>query len=105
MGRSAGSVKPFRPHRGHKASAGTVAALAIGLLWTASAQAAPQRIVALTPFGANTLAKLGVEPVGVGQTLGGQNRLSQKLKGVEVLPLPHPNGPNLEQLASLDPDL
>jgi iron complex transport system substrate-binding protein len=71
----------------------------------ATALAAPQRIVALTPFAANTLAKLGVTPVGVGQTLGGETRLSPKLKNVTVLPLSHPNGPNLEQLASLDPDL
>jgi iron complex transport system substrate-binding protein len=68
-------------------------------------QAAPQRIVALTPFAANTLVKLGVEPVAVGQTLGGNERFSPKLKGVPVLPLSHPNGPNLEQIASLDPDL
>ncbi len=65
----------------------------------------PKRIVALTPFAANTLVKLGVTPVGVGQTLGGNERLSPKLKGVPALPLSHPNGPNLEQLASLDPDL
>lgn len=71
---------------------------------SASAQAAP-RIVALTPFGANTLAKLGVRPVAVGQTLGGRERLSPKLKGVPVLTLSHPNGPNLEQLASLEPDI
>jgi iron complex transport system substrate-binding protein len=70
----------------------------------ASAQAAP-RIVALTPFGANTLAKLGVKPVAVGQTLGGRERISPKLKGVPVLTLSHPNGPNLEQLASLEPDI
>jgi ABC-type Fe3+-hydroxamate transport system substrate-binding protein len=74
------------------------------LLLPASAQAAP-RIVALTPFGANTLAKLGVKPVAVGQTLGGRDRLSPKLKGVPVLTLSHPNGPNLEQLASLEPDV
>jgi iron complex transport system substrate-binding protein len=74
------------------------------LLLPASAQAAP-RIVALTPFGANTLVKLGVEPVAVGQTLGGRERLSPKLKGVPVLTLSHPNGPNLEQLASLEPDV
>lgn len=74
------------------------------LLLPASAQAAP-RIVALTPFGANTLAKLGVKPVAVGQTLGGRERLSPKLKGVPVLTLSHPNGPNLEQLASLEPDI
>ena len=72
----------------------------------AAAQAAPpKRIVALTPFGANTLVKLGVEPVGISQTLGGQERFSPKLEDVEVLPLSHPNGPNLEQLAALDPDL
>jgi iron complex transport system substrate-binding protein len=67
--------------------------------------AAPQRIVALTPFAANTLAKLGVAPVGIGQTLGGAERFSPKLKGVPVLPLSHPNGANLEQLASMNPDL
>jgi iron complex transport system substrate-binding protein len=75
------------------------------LLLPGGALAKTPRIVALTPFGANTLAKLGVEPVGVGQTLGGRERLSPKLKGVTVLPLSHPNGPNLEQLASLEPDL
>ena len=74
------------------------------LVVPAGAQAAP-RIVALTPFGANTLAKLGVTPVAVGQTLGGRDRLSPKLKGVPVLTLSHPNGPNLEQLASLEPDV
>jgi iron complex transport system substrate-binding protein len=80
-------------------------ALLLGLLvLPASAQAAP-RIVALTPFGANTLAKLGVKPVAVGQTLGGRERFSPKLKGVPTLPLSHPNGPNLEQLASLEPDV
>ncbi|HEX7278222.1 MAG TPA: ABC transporter substrate-binding protein [Solirubrobacterales bacterium] len=80
------------------------ALLLTALALPASAQAA-QRIVALTPFGANTLAKLGVKPVAVGQTLGGRERISPKLKGVPVLPLSHPNGPNLEQLASLDPDV
>lgn len=74
------------------------------LVLPASAQAAP-RIIALTPFGANTLAKLGVKPVAVGQTLGGRERISPKLKGVPVLTLSHPNGPNLEQLASLEPDI
>lgn len=81
-----------------------LALLVTALALPASAQAAP-RIVALTPFGANTLAKLGVKPVAVGQTLGGRERISPKLKGVPVLPLSHPNGPNLEQLASLDPDV
>lgn len=87
-----------------------LAALLAFALWlpasaTASPARVPKRIVALTPFAANTLIKLGVTPVGVGQTLGGNERLSPKLKGVPVLPLSHPNGPNLEQLASLNPDL
>jgi iron complex transport system substrate-binding protein len=65
----------------------------------------PKRIVALTPFTANTLAALGVKPVGVGETLGGDDRLSPKLRGVKRLPLSHPNGPNMEQLALLNPQL
>lgn len=77
----------------------------LALALPASASAAQQRIVALTPFGANTLVRLGVTPVGIGQTLGGTERFSPKLDDVDVLPLSHPNGPNLEQLASLDPDL
>jgi iron complex transport system substrate-binding protein len=82
------------------------ALLFAALLPAPAAQAeAPKRIVALTPFAANTLAKLGVVPVGIGQTLGGQERFSPKLEDVTTLPLSHPNGPNLEQLASLDPDL
>ena len=79
--------------------------LAALCLPAASQAAPPQRIVALTPFAANTLAKLGVAPVAVGQTLGGAERFSPQLKNVPTLPLSHPNGPNLEQLAALDPDL
>ncbi|MDX6623448.1 MAG: iron complex transport system substrate-binding protein [Solirubrobacterales bacterium] len=80
-------------------------ALALPAATGAAQPTVPKRIVALTPFAANTLAKLGVMPIGVGQTLGGETRLSPKLKNVTVLPLSHPNGPNLEQLASLRPDL
>lgn len=80
--------------------------LLLALCLPATSQAAPpKRIVALTPFAANTLAKLGVTPVAIGQTLGGAERFSPKLKDVTTLPLSHPNGPNLEQLASLNPDL
>lgn len=88
-----------------------LAALAALLLLVLAAPAAAaaakggKRIVALTPFAANTLAELGVRPIGIGQTLGGRERYSPRLRGTEVLPLSHPNGPNLEQLASLDPDL
>jgi iron complex transport system substrate-binding protein len=69
------------------------------------AQAAPTRIAALTPFTANTLAELRIRPVAVGQTLGGHDRLSPRLKGVPTLALSHPNGPNAEQLAVRNPQL
>jgi iron complex transport system substrate-binding protein len=93
----------------NRAKSATLLALTLALvalaLPAASQAAPPKRIVALTPFAANTLAKLGVTPIAIGQTLGGAERFSPKLKGATVLPLSHPNGPNLEQLASLDPDL
>jgi iron complex transport system substrate-binding protein len=93
-------------HRtGAKGAIAVLLALVALALPAVSQAAPPKRIVALTPFAANTLAKLGVTPIGIGQTLGGAERFSPKLKGVTVLPLSHPNGPNLEQLASMDPDL
>jgi iron complex transport system substrate-binding protein len=70
-----------------------------------AAEAAPKRVVALTPFTANTLAEIGVRPVAIGQTLGGNERFHSSLRNVRVLPLAHPNGPNMEQLATLEPDL
>jgi iron complex transport system substrate-binding protein len=84
-----------------------ILALLVAVLAPASAgaQKRPRRIVALTPFAANTLAKLGVTPVAVGQTLGGRERLSPKVAGVPVLQLSHPMGPNLEQLTALHPSL
>lgn len=98
-------LKHFHPHRGHKASICLAVALLVLAMAVPAQAAPPKRIVALTPFAANTLVKLGIKPVGIGQTLGGKERFSPKLKGVTTLPLSHPNGPNLEQLASLDPDL
>jgi iron complex transport system substrate-binding protein len=79
--------------------------LATAVAAAPAAGAAPRRVAALTPFTANTLAELGVRPVGVGQVLGGADRISPKLNGVPRLPLSHPNGPNLEQLAKLNPQL
>jgi iron complex transport system substrate-binding protein len=82
------------------------ALLAFALLAAApAAQAAPKRIVALTPFAANTLAGLGVKPVGISTTLGGDKRYASNLKGVKRLTLSHPNGPNMEELALLNPQL
>ncbi|MDP9136270.1 MAG: ABC transporter substrate-binding protein [Actinomycetota bacterium] len=81
-------------------------ALVVALLAAApAAQAASKRIVALTPFSANTLAGLGVKPVAIGETLGGKERFASNLKGVKTLTLSHPNGPNMEELALLDPQL
>jgi iron complex transport system substrate-binding protein len=71
----------------------------------AGAEKRQRRIVALTPFAANTLAKLGVTPIAVGQTLGGRERLSPKVSHVPILKLSHPMGPNLEQLTTLRPSL
>jgi iron complex transport system substrate-binding protein len=67
--------------------------------------AAPKRVVALTPFSANTLAGLGVRPVGIGETPGNNERRASNLRGVKQLTLSHPNGPNMEQLALLNPQL
>jgi iron complex transport system substrate-binding protein len=71
----------------------------------ANAAQAPKRVVALTPFAANTMANLGVRPVAVGQTLGGDRRLAPVLVRTPKLKLSHPNGPNLEQLVRLRPSL
>ncbi len=82
-------------------------AVLIALFATAPADAAqaPKRVVALTPFAANTMANLGVRPVAVGQTLGGDRRLAPVLNRTRKLKLSHPNGPNLEQLVKLRPKL
>jgi iron complex transport system substrate-binding protein len=80
-------------------------ALVAGLTATAAGAAAPKRVVALTPFAANTMANLGVQPVAVGQTLGGDRRLAPVLVRTRKLKLSHPNGPNLEQLVKLRPQL
>ena len=103
------------PHSKTSARAFATALAAVALLFAALAPAtAPaakggkqekQRIVALTPFSANTLIKLGIKPVAIGEGQAGA-KLDPKLKNVPVLPLSHAaNGPNLEQLTSYDADL
>lgn len=83
-----------------------VVALTIALLASgAEAAAKKKRIVALTPFSANTLIAAGVRPAAVGQMAIGQKGFSSKLKRVRRLQLSHPNGPNMEQIAKLDPDV
>lgn len=89
----------------HRSATLLLAAATAGLLAAAPAPAATPRVAALTPFTANTLAELHVRPVAIGQQLGGRDRISPRLRGVPVLPLSHPNGPNLEQLARRNPRL
>ena len=87
------------------------ACLALALFTTAlllapgAGASPPKRIVALSPFSANTLVELGVRPVAIGQSLGGRETFARELRRVRSLPLAHPNGPNMEQLASLRPGL
>src|ERR1700712_2264453 len=80
------------------------ALLVFGVAAPAAGAAPPKRVVALTPFSANTMALLGKNPIAIGQALGGPNLFASALKGVPILPLSHPNGPNMEQLASLKAD-
>jgi iron complex transport system substrate-binding protein len=67
--------------------------------------ASKKRIVALTPFSANTLVAVGVKPVAIGQMAIGNKGLSPKLRRTRRLALSHPNGPNMEQIAAIDPDV
>lgn len=84
-----------------------LAALLAGLAMLApQAEAAKKkRVVAISPFAAATMVKLGVKPIAVGETIGGDRRKPRALRRVRVLKLSHPNGPNLEQLARLRPDV
>jgi iron complex transport system substrate-binding protein len=92
--------------------AGATAALLLALaitfaLLSGGAEAAKKskRIVALTPFSANALVNVGVRPIAIGSEAVGHKGLSPKLKGVRQLTLSHPNGPNMEQIATIDPDI
>lgn len=88
-----------------RALAALLTATVVLLAGVSAAQAAGPRIVALTPFTANTLANLGIRPVAIGQQLGGREKLVSGLRGVDTLTLSHPLGPNIEQLALLNPQL
>ncbi|MBO9533914.1 MAG: ABC transporter substrate-binding protein [Solirubrobacteraceae bacterium] len=78
-----------------------------GLALTApvASSAVPKRIIALTPYSANTMTLLGVKPIAVGQVSSGEGSVySAALNTVPRLPLSHPSGPNLEQLTTLKAD-
>jgi iron complex transport system substrate-binding protein len=81
------------------------AVIALCALVGSAGAAATKRIVALTPFSANTLVNVGVRPVAIGTMAVGHKGISPKLKGVKQLPLSHPNGPNMEQIAQINPDV
>lgn len=86
--------------------AAALAATLLLCLTAASAAQASNRIVALTPFTANTLMALGVKPVAIGALPSGESKISKRLKGVKQLMLNHTTGgPNLEELAVLNPQL
>lgn len=97
-----------RAHRAALALAtlALLAVLALPLLQASGAEAASKkRIVALTPFSANTLVNVGVKPVAIGEMAIDGKYMSPRLKGIKQLPLSHPNGPNMEQIAQIDPDV
>lgn len=95
-----------RPLHSLRPLAAALAAVVATAVATAPAQAAsPGRVVALTPFAANTLAQLNVLPLAIGQTLGGGERFDPRLRRVKVLALAHPNGPNIELMTTLRPQL
>lgn len=104
------STTPSRD-RAHRAALALVtlallAVLALPLLQASGAEAASKkRIVALTPFSANTLVNVGVKPVAIGEMAIEGKYMSPRLKGIDQLPLSHPNGPNMEQIAKIDPDV
>ena len=80
-------------------------ALAVAFAGSTASAANKKKIVALTPFSANALAYSGVKPVAIGKQAAGHKAMSPKLKGIRRLALSHPNGPNMEEIAKIDPDV
>lgn len=93
-------------HVAPRAAVVSLIAVASSAAIPAAAQGAPpKRIVALTPYSANTMALLGTRPIAVGQVAsGGADVYASALSGVPRLTLTHPGGPNLEQLSGLRAD-
>ncbi len=82
--------------------------LAAGTADAKKKRAKKERIVSISPFATDVLAKLGEKPVAIGQVLSdrqGMKRIPKKFRRLRVLNLSHPNGPNLEQLAKLRPTI
>jgi len=71
-----------------------------------SADAAKQkRVIAISPFAAQTMVQLGYRPYRVGMTLGATKHQKRLLKGIPAMTLSHPNGPNLELVAKMRPKI
>lgn len=85
--------------------AGLAVLLACAVFAPQADAAKRQNVVAISPFAAATMVKLGVKPRAVGQTLGGDRRKPKALNGVPILTLSHPNGPNLERMAKMRPKI
>ena len=86
----------------------SIAASPIHSIGTMDAEAASskyRKVVALTPFAANSMALMGVFPEAIGQTLGGDRRYVSGLRSTPRLTMSHPNGPNMEELVVYGPDL
>jgi ABC-type Fe3+-hydroxamate transport system substrate-binding protein/putative heme iron utilization protein len=108
-GLRAATVALARRARGVAAGVAVLVVAGLGLLGGplsegASAAAVPKRVVALTPFTANTTSLLGVRPIAVGSQDSAIPAVPG-LKGVRRLPMSHPDGPNIETLIRLKPDL
>ncbi|MEV4423442.1 ABC transporter substrate-binding protein [Patulibacter sp. NPDC049589] len=65
---------------------------------------APKRVVTLSPFLSNATSRLGVKPIAMAQA-GSYIKPVAGLKGVRQLKMGHPDGPNIETLIRLRPDL
>jgi iron complex transport system substrate-binding protein len=83
---------------------GTSAATPTTKAVKAKAPTVPKRVVTLSPFLSNITSRLGVRPIAMAAP-GTFIRPVAGLKGVKQLPMSHPDGPNLETLIRLRPDL
>ena len=86
------------------AAAGVARTLAPSGASAAPSNSGP-KVVALTPFAANSMALMGIFPEAIGQTLGGDRRYVSGLRTTPRIPMSHPNGPNMEQLLTYGPSL
>jgi iron complex transport system substrate-binding protein len=87
------------------AAAALALALAFALVSHDATAASKKRIVALTPFSANSLMYTGTKPVAIGAMAVGDKAMAPGLKKIKQLALSHPNGPNMEEIATIDPDV